>query len=460
MTAPSLPLTENSSANQRDVGLASRPGDFCVAGASKNDDNIVGSPTSIMAVKRHSSRKDPPYEVSKKARLVDKNGFVDSENTSIVSTEGTARPPRMVGGMMDDDEEDTIVYNKEETPSPADDETPEHVTGNKEMESLEDTEGYSTEVATGMAEDSSGVEVQEDTEEAKQWLATIDELRESEDCQSLPQKPRIRLETFLKQLEINDHSTTAFEGYIREYNQTLRDEGSILQNAFAMVHDQCQNMLGNMDRDFIYAITHNHSERVKLLDKIQQAQSNYHKCTNRLMRRVDGDTTKSPEKTAEATTDTVAMSETSDQGLDPSHGEELTNEDPDWSKLEEHEPNRDKIDRFLRARDMKAQADMMLKETVDQVSAVLHDIERGTTDCLYDIMDKIEQEKTKPLHASLKYTIRDNHARRQENRQKLESTNQVARGFFANTMALLQRGAAFLTSSTSGSPASDKDERA
>lgn len=209
-----------------------------------------------------------------------------------------------------------------------------------------------------------------------------------------------------------------------------------------------------MDQSFIDAITHNHFERLKLLDKVERAQSNYRKRTNRLMRRVDGDTTKSPEKAPTVLGGSAGTKNKLDQG----HGENSANEEPEWDKLiEAHEPNRNKVNRFLRAREMKNQADLLLNEIMEEVDATFQDIEGRTTNCIWSIMDKIEGENMQPLEATLKDTIVDNHARRQENRQKLEETDQAAENFFTGTMAKLQRGTAFLTSALGASSTNDED---
>lgn len=114
--------------------------------------------------------------------------------------------------------------------------------------------------------------------------------------------------------------------------------------------------------------------------------------------------------------------------------EEPVDEEPDWEKLGENEPAaQEQVDFFLRAREIRDEADERFSSVMDECNTMLENTKKQILQAAAD-MHNIHREELDYLESEIKQTLLWNHQIRTKMKRELEETRTRAQGLFSQLL--------------------------
>jgi hypothetical protein len=141
-----------------------------------------------------------------------------------------------------------------------------------------------------------------------------------------------------------------------------------------------------------------------------------------------------------ATTENSGKDENAEQPIDHLDDdgnddvEEPADEEPDWEKLGENEPaTLEQVDIFLRAREIRDEADERFSSVMDECNIMLDNTKKQILQAAAD-MHNMHREELDFLEAEIKQTLVWNHQIRTKMKRELEETRTRAQGLFSQLL--------------------------
>ena len=114
--------------------------------------------------------------------------------------------------------------------------------------------------------------------------------------------------------------------------------------------------------------------------------------------------------------------------------EEPVDEEPDWEKLGENDPAAlEQVDIFLRAREIRDEADEHFSSVMDECNTMLENTKKQILQAAAD-MHNMHREELDYLEAEIKQTLLWNHQMRTKMKRELEETRTRAQGLFSQLL--------------------------
>jgi len=205
----------------------------------------------------------------------------------------------------------------------------------------------------------------------------------------------------------------------------------MLKDTIAPLHSELQKTTEELESDTVTQMKNNYSTRTKLVDTLEQVQTQWDSACGKLTANVLQETPP-PQEQVQATQ--VDVSHAQDHHEEELAEDALAGEDPDWEALAQYEPSRKNIEAFLEARDRATVAEDRFTSELDDVHEGFKMFKEQILQTVIDAFTKIN-EKLDDEEAEIQWRIMDNFERRQQFMKDIHEHSTRAQGIFSSLLA-------------------------